>query len=297
MKLTFKLKVVAVSSLLLLFASPAFADLSQKQARKAISKVAGFVLPTSAVRVRRITSTGNADAEVSAELELVFKLTRNADSVWRIREIRTGEARWDNIETINRATRVEFDLEKCHSRDSFNRWKNEGGLTNPLARCLIANLFSAPLPSDAVRIKELSSLNLGSEPSALAIALVHADFRLNKDKSGWRAIQMRTGNRDWVNLESVPSSIDELKRQQTSEDMNQVAAALEAYRKDRGSFVVTDKHHVVIDHLNPRYLTRVIRTDRWFRPLRYQGDAAHFTLRSLGQDGKENTADDIVVTR
>jgi hypothetical protein len=217
--------------------------------------------------------------------------------VWRIREIRTGDARWGNIETIQRATNVEVDLEKCHSRDSSNRWKGEGSLNNQLARCLVGNLLSIPITSDAVRIKELSALNLGTEPSSLAVALVQAEFRLNRDKKGWRAVQMRTGNRDWVNLESVPGSIDEWKRQQTTDDMNQIASALEAYRKDRGSFVVTDKHHVVIDHLNPRYLTRVIRIDRWLRPFRYQGDASHFTLRSLGQDGKENTPDDIVVSR
>lgn len=292
-----KLKVLAVSSLLLLSVSPVHADVSQKQARNAITKVAGFVLPSSAVRIRRVSSKNNNEAEVAAELELVFKLTRSGDSIWQIREIRTGEARWDNIENITSSTKIEIDREKCHSRDASNRWKNEGGLNNPLARCLVANLFSVPLPSDAVRIKELSSLSLGSQPSSLAIALVQADFRLNKEKSGWRAVQIRTGNRDWVSIDSVPGSIDALKRQQTTDDMNEIATALESYRKERGSFVVTDKAHVAIDHLNPRYLHRVIRIDRWHRPFRYQGDASHFTLRSLGQDGKENTADDIVVSR
>ncbi len=297
MRPSFKLKVVAVSSLLLLSTSPAFADLSQKQARQAISKIAGFSLPSSAVRVRRVTSTSKTEGEASAELELVFKLTRNADSVWRLREVRSGDSRWDDIETINRATNVELDREKCHSRDASNRWKHEGSLNNPLARCLVANLFSIALPSDAVRIKEISSLNLGPEPSALAIALVQADFRLSKDKAGWRVVQMRTGNRDWISIESASGSIDDWKRQQTTDDLNEIASALEAYRKRRGSYVTTDKHQVVIDHLHPRYLTHVIRLDRWLRPLRYQGDASHFTLRSLGQDGKENTADDIVVTR
>jgi hypothetical protein len=231
-------------------------------------------------------------------LELVFKLTRDQESLWQLREIRAGEARWDNVENVARATGVVIDPEKCHTRDELNRKKNEHELNNKLARCLIANLFSIPLPSDGVRIKELSSsFNLGSQPSALAIAFVQANFRLKKDKSGWRAVQIRTGSRDWVSIESVPGSVDEMKRQQTTVDMNEIVSALEAYRKDRGSFVVTDKAHVAIDHLNPRYLNRVIRIDRWHRPFRYQGDASHFTLRSLGQDGKENTADDIVVSR
>ena len=297
MKLQHKLKVVAASSLLLLSISLVRADVSQKQARQAISKVAGFTLPSSAVRVRRVTSSTKTDAEVSAELELVFKFTRDAESLWQVREIRTGDSRWENVETIARATNLQVDVEKCHSRNVQSGRIKQGPLDNKLARCLVAHLFSVPLPSDAVRIKELSSLNLGSQPSTLAVALLQADFRLNKDKSGWRVVQMRTGNREWVNLESVPGAIDDWKRQQTTDDMNQIASALEAYRKDRGSFVVTDKHHVVIDHLNPRYLTRVVRIDRWLRPFRYQGDASHFTLRSLGKDGKENTPDDIIVSR
>jgi hypothetical protein len=48
-----------------------------------------------------------------------------------------------------------------------------------------------------------------------------------------------------------------------------------------------------MDHLSPRYLPRVIRIDPWQRPYKYQGERDRFTLRSLGADGKDGTADDI----
>jgi hypothetical protein len=53
---------------------------------------------------------------------------------------------------------------------------------------------------------------------------------------------------------------------------------------------------VLIDHLSPRYLARVIRVDPWHRPYQYEGQPDRYSLRSLGPDGKPNTQDDIVVS-
>jgi hypothetical protein len=50
----------------------------------------------------------------------------------------------------------------------------------------------------------------------------------------------------------------------------------------------------LVDHLNPRYLARIIRVDPWHQPYLYEGTQTTFTLRSAGADGKENTPDDIV---
>ena len=72
-----------------------------------------------------------------------------------------------------------------------------------------------------------------------------------------------------------------------------MAKALEAFRRDRGTFVVSDSHPVAIDFLSPRYLARVIRVDPWHQPYKYQGERDHFTLRSTGPDRKDNTPDDI----
>jgi len=78
--------------------------------------------------------------------------------------------------------------------------------------------------------------------------------------------------------------------------MNTIVVALELFQKERGSFVISDQYSVVIDNLHPRYLTRVVRLDSWQRPYRYQGERDHFTLRSVGPDGKLNTDDDIVAS-
>ena len=109
--------------------------------------------------------------------------------------------------------------------------------------------------------------------------------------------EFHSGTRQWLKIEGLESSIASVRLTRTNQQMDLIASALDAYKRDRGSFVISDKHSVLIDHLTPHYLHQVIRFDTWQHPFRYQGDREHFTLRSLGPDGKENTSDDIVVSR
>jgi hypothetical protein len=273
------------------------AELTRKEAKQLISKVAGMSLPSSAVRIESINSTGDSGAEVSTELQLVFRLARDESGQWQVRELRTSDGHWENIELIIHAAKIDLQEQRCGTKDALGPVKPKPDLSVKRARCLIASLFEVTMPSDSVRIQEISDLGLGSLPSAIAVSLVRAEFRLVKDSHGWQVTEFHSGNRSWIKLESVPVEIDALKRARTNEDLNSIAAALEAYRRARGSFVVADKHAVLIDNLTPHFLHRVIRLDSWHHPFQYQGSSDHFTLRSLGPDGKENTADDIVLTR
>ena len=289
-------RAVWLLSLFLLTSVPTHAELSQKQARSLIAKAVGMSLPSSAVRVDHVTSSGTT-AEASAEIDLVFRFERNNHGRWRVRELRTADARWEDVDLIVLALSLADSQGECDPTDQAGRLKSDGSFNAKKARCLIASLFSVPLPSDAVRIKSISGLDLGPEPSALGESTIKADFRFVKDSRNWRVSEFHSGTRQWVNLEGLESSIGSAKVSRTNQQLNLIASALDAYKKDRGSFVISDKHSVLIDHLSPHYLGRVIRHDSWQRPFRYQGDREHFTLRSLGPDGKENTADDIVVSR
>jgi hypothetical protein len=277
------------------YAHAVHAELNKKEAKRLSSKVAGMSLPSSAVRIESINSTGDSTAEASTELELVFRLARDDSGQWQVKELRTADGRWENIELILHAAKIDLQEDKCGTKDALGRVKPESGLNVKRARCLIASLFDVPMPSDSVRIQEISDLGVGS--SAIAASLVRADFRFVRDAHGWRVSEFHSGNRSWIKLESVPDEVDALKRARTNEDMNAIATALEAYRRVRGSFVIAEKHSVLIDSLTPRFLHRVIRLDSWHHPFQYQGASDHFTIRSLGPDGKENTADDLVVTR
>jgi hypothetical protein len=277
-------------------AAEARADISQKDARRVLQNMFGWSLPGDAVRIQSIRSSGAEGVEVSAEIQTVFRLRLN-EGQWQLREIRTAPDRWEKLEVIARAAGVELPSDQCDAPPQFARSKPATELTTKRARCLVASLFGVALPSDAVRIREISpfGLSMGSESAALVIAFVRADFRLARDGKGWRVAEFKSGNREWVNVAGLTAAMDQVKRSAAADELSTIANALRDFRRERGSFVVSDSESVLIDHLSPRYLTRVIRVDPWHRPYQYEGQQDHYSLRSLGPDGKPNTPDDIVV--
>lgn len=277
---------------LCLFLTVAYQNLSSSQARKAIQTAAGMSLPSGSVRVQRIDGT-----EATAELHLVFRVTQH-DGRWRLSEVRTGQDRWERLDVIARAMNVEIADDECDAPSQFARTADAAELTTKRARCLVAGLFGVTLPSDEVRIRGVSpfGFSLGSsDATALIDALVQLDFRFARERRGWEVVAIKSRNRDWTDVRGIVSSMDQLKRSMATEELSLIAQALDSYRRDRGFFVVSDKGSVLIDHLSPKYLSRVIRLDPWSRPYQYQGEQTGYSLSSLGPDGKTNTPDDIVV--
>ncbi len=287
----------ATICVLLLLTIEARADLSSSQVRKAIQTMGGISLSSDSVRVQQVRTSSAESAEASAQLQLVFRVTQH-EGRWRLSDVRTGQDRWERIDLIAQAMNLPFPGDECDAPSQFARKAESTELTTKRARCLIAGLFGVSLPSDDVRIREVSpfGLSLGSsDATALIVGLVRLDFRLVRDKSGWRVADVKSGNHDWVSVVGVPASLDQLKRARAMNDLSLIAQALDNYRRDRGFYVVSDKESVLIDHLSPRYLTPVIRLDPWSRPYQYDGDHDRYAIRSVGPDGKPNTPDDIVV--
>ena len=228
----------------------------------------GWSLPGDAVRINSIRASGAESAEVSAEIQTVFRLRLN-EGHWQLREIRTAPDRWEQLEVIARAAGAELPAGECDAPSQFARSKSATELTTKRARCLVASLFGVTLPSDDVRIKEISpfGLSIGSESAALVVAFVRADFRLVRDGKGWRVAEFKSGNRDWVNVAGLAAAIDLAKRSAATDELSTIAKALGDFRRERGSFVVSDSESVLIDHLSPHYLPRVIRVDPWHRPI------------------------------
>ena len=159
------------------------------------------------------------------------------------------------------------------------------------ARKLIANMAGIQLPSNAVRVREVSMM--GS--SATVVAQVETAFRFSKGEDGkWRVAEIRTGDNRWEDLDLLVRAVNGEKTERARAELETLATALEAYRRERGFYVVAKDEGVLVDHLNPRYLARIIRVDPWHKPYFYEGTQGSYTLRSAGADGKENTPDDIV---
>jgi hypothetical protein len=287
-----------VLGLVTLAAANARADVNTKQARKAITRMAGFELTNGAVKVIGVSQTGAAAADVAALVRTAFRFEQDAQARWHVAEIRTGPNTWEDLGLVARALGSASVDDECNASETPAR----PAAIEPSAkraRCLLGNLFGIKVPSDAVRIQEVApfAIPLASQPSTTVVAWIKIDARLvNQGKEGWQVAELRTGDRDWIKVEPVVAALNEAKRATAQAELRTIAQALEKFRSERGSYLVADKHSVVIDHLSPRYLARVIRVDPWHQPYSYQGQRDRFTLSSTGPDRKEATADDIIVT-
>lgn len=273
------------------------ADISAKDARKAIQTMLGASLPSSAVRVDRVSNGAEGAVEASAEIQAVFR-AKQVDGRWRLSEIRTGQDTWEELALVAQAVGAQLPQGGCDAPSQFVRRTSDTELNVKRARCLVAELLGVTLPSDRVRIRDISSLELpfGSESSALIETLVQVEFRFTRGARGWQVSEFKSGNREWTRIDTLATALDDAKRVAAASDLNTMASALNDFHRARGSFVVSDKQSVLIDHLNPRYLKRVIRLDPWHRPYQYEGAQDHFSLRSFGADGKPRTGDDITVS-
>jgi len=168
-----------------------------------------------------------------------------------------------------------------------------GDLTPKEARRLIARMAGIQLPSDAVRIKDISAMG----DSAVVTAQVETAFRFVKgDRDQWRVAEIRTGDRRWEDLDTLMRALNAEKTARARAELESIATALESYRREHGSYFESKSEATLIDHLNPRYLARIIRVDPWHQPYEYDGGPNTFVLRSAGPDGKPNTSDDVTVT-
>jgi hypothetical protein len=271
------------------------AELTSKQARKLITRMAGIELTDGSVRVKSISATGPAGAEVAAEIRTVFKFEKDKQGSWRVSEVRIGPDRWEDLTFFAGALKSQITATECNAPDPPFRGALATDPSVKRARCLLGGLLGVEVPSDSVRIQEVAPLAIpmATQPAALVIAWIRVDARLVNGSKGWQVGELRTGKREWVPLQPLVTALNEEKQRKARTDLELMARALELFRSERGHYVVSDKHSVAIDHLNPRYLSQVIRVDPWRQPYKYDGQRDHFILRSSGPDAKDDTADDI----
>jgi hypothetical protein len=220
---------------------------------------------------------------------MAFRFAQDDAERWRILEIRTGDNRWEDLELIARAA-AGGETSTGASAETNVIKTAQAALDAPFARELIARLIGVELPSDAVRVKEVSSLY----NSAAVLAQVACEFRFNKGSDGkWRVAGLRAGAGEWTDVERLLRAVNEEKARRARSELELLAAALDSFQSERGFYVIADNSGTLVDQLNPRYLARVVRLDPWHRPYLYEGERDRYVLRSAGADGEPGTADDI----
>jgi hypothetical protein len=273
--------------------------LKQGEARRAIASTPGFSLKTGAVKILEIGPAGSEPVSVSAEvteaLRLVWVEDERAPQTggvfkqkrWRAVEFRTGDRAWEGFDPLAEgagAERVEAArraIEGLAAEFDARLRESKGKAVEPLTR--------GPLT-----IKSLSAM----ASSAVAEVVVAATFRLSKDARGrWRVSEVVFGDEAVGGLDSLWQGVNARKAALARAELSTLRDALEAFRAERGFYVVARDSVSLLDHLSPRYIKRVIRLDPWHNPYRYEGDSAAYTLASDGPDGKPNTADDVTLAR
>ena len=286
---------LAALSLILVTIQTTRAQLNSSRARGALRRMAGIELTNGAVRVKTVTDASKTTANVTAELRTVFRLEQDEGGHWRVAEVRVAPDRWEDVALLSNALSSPFPVDECSAPGfQFGR-KAPIEPTPKRVRCLLGSLLGISVPSDAVRIQEIapSPVPLASKTSATVVAWIGVEARAVNEAKGWRVFELRTGDRDWVNLDQLVAAVNQQKQIRARADMQRIADALERYRADKGAYLVSDSHAVLIDHLSPVYIREVIRLDPWRQPYKYVGQRHTFTLVSPGPDGKDGTADDI----
>jgi Type II secretion system (T2SS), protein G len=269
-------------------------ELGAKEARRLITRLGGAQLSSGAVRIKSITPGGPTEAVALAEIETAFRFESGADERWQVAEVRTASDRWEDLSLIAQAARGQNAAAASPVENETMRavQARAATLDARLAREVLARFVGVRLPSDAVRVKEVSALY----NSAVVVAQVWTEFRFGKGSDNkWRVTHVRTGEREWTDVEMVLRAVDREKAARARSELEMVAAALDSFRRARGFYVVADSTGALVDQLSPGYLARVLRLDPWHRPYLYEGERDRYLLRSAGADGEPGTADDIEV--
>ena len=325
-----RLRPLALLVLLLAFAaSPAAKGVKKGDAQKAIAATPPFALNKGNVVVKEINST-ETSATVRAGLRVAFRFARDERGAWRAVQMRTGDRQWEEFDLLARAAgaerigparaaleafAAELDAlqlaaaklkadekkkdepkkatnpapaaaEPKREGDKKSAGKSKGKAPEPPEEELVRGPLSVKKPAAALSA-------MGS--SALVEVEIDSTYELVRERGKWRVTAARVGAETLRESDPALRALDAAKAERARADLQTLAAALEAYRRERGSYVVADTGIALVDHLNPRYTPLYVRFDPWHRPYEYAGTRDSFSLISLGPDGKPNTTDDIQV--
>ena len=313
----------AVALAPLLLPAPAAAKLGKGDARKLIAALSLFELNSGAVEIKELRST-ETEAAVVASVRAAFRFTRSANSGWRVAELRVGDRQWEDFDLLpatfgpDRIARARAALNalaaeldelararKRAGKDAGGRdekdaagvdAKGRKGVSDKDAKDVSAG-DDGPLVRGPVRVEKPASALSALGSSAVLEAEIEASFEFVRERGRWRVARASLAGEAFDQFDALARALDQLKTARARADLDALASALEAFRRERGFYVAVDTSSALNDHLNPRYLPSPVRFDPWHRPYEYEGTAAGYVLRSNGPDGKPNTADDVTVRK
>lgn len=168
------------------------------------------------------------------------------------------------------------------------------GLSPSEARRLVATMGGLNLPKDDVHIRKIEPGPLSSK-HVVVEAVVQIAVQVEKQDGRWGATAVRAGDRQWEDIELMTTAVRKEKILRTTDELREVARAVEAFRRERGSYPQAEDFPGLIDHLTPKYLPRIIREDYWHRGYVYTPLPHGYRIESLGPDGKPGSGDELTI--
>jgi hypothetical protein len=168
-------------------------------------------------------------------------------------------------------------------------------INKKMAHDLIIALPEGVFGKDDISIHSVSQTGANH---AIAVAGVRVAFKLERIQGNWVIQEVRSGNGEWVNLDSLLRALDQVRSADTQKLLEQVAAAAAKYLTKNGTLPEFTDYISLSNSLNPDYMTTLIREDAWRRPLAaYRLGPKDLRLVSAGPDGKLGSSDDIELRR
>ncbi|MDX6270991.1 MAG: Type secretion system protein [Acidobacteriota bacterium] len=306
--------------------------IKKDDARKLIAAASLLELNKQAVTIKEISPPG-AVATVLAGVKLGFRFVRDKEGAWHVVEVRTGDRQWESFDLLARAlggetltaARLELDAfaaelaalgrEKKAAKDNEKKRANDNKKANNAPENRPEDKeqkqSSKEQPPKELKRGALSLKNpedaLPPSGSTVVVELeVETSVDFVRDARGrWQVARVRfgggnsgdSGGRGFEAFDAFEHALNTEKLARARADLESLAAALEEYRRARGFYVVANTGSDLVNHLNPRHTDAFIRFDPWHRPYEYEGARERFILRSLGADGKVNTADDVTIRK
>jgi hypothetical protein len=286
--------------------------IKRDDARKLIAAASLLELNKEAVTVKEISPPGAAAASVVAGVKLGFHFVKDASGSWRVMEVRTGDRRWESFDLLARAlggdsltfARAELD---AFAAELAALGKNKSAPASDAPRRQPGDNDENQAPKElrrgALSVKNPEAALVPTGSSVVIELEVETSVDFARDARGrWQVARIVVGGsggdgRGFETFDAFDRALDAEKSARARADLESLTAALEAYRGARGFYVVAETISDLVNHLNPRYTGAFIRFDPWHRPYEYEGARERFTLRSLGADGKADTADDVTIRK
>jgi hypothetical protein len=166
-------------------------------------------------------------------------------------------------------------------------------LSHEEIRKQIAELGNSSLVPEAVSVRRVVSQG-GNR--AIAETSVELTFQMERDSanSPWHISAVRLGDQNWVSVPELITALNESKKKITAASLEKLTAGVATYRQQNGSPPAGNDIKALTDVLHPLYMKDLVLDDAWGHQILVDTTSSTIRFRSVGPDGIQGTADDLV---